>query len=348
MEPKREPPAANGPGRRLRGLATGARGRPVRRRRPPPAPLPPLLEAWRRALVARRLAAHTIRAYLNDVQQFGAWLGRPLEEATSADLARFSEYMAGPAGLHARSQLRRLVALRRFYAHLAQLGHVPANPAVDVALPKTPRTRITRFWTPVQVRRLLDAIPDTPEGRRDRAAIELGLSSLRVSEVAGLRIGDLFLDRSQVEILGKGGGTYLQAITPDAVQALRSWLAVRPEAESPFVFLRLLDRGGRVAAYPGRGGLTTRSLERILRHYLTRAGVPRPQAKTMFHGLRHTLGVTLADRGVPLEYIQDLFRHQDPRTTRLYTDVSAERLREVLRNEAPFTRAPKGGARSRA
>jgi integrase/recombinase XerD len=83
----------------------------------------------------------------------------------------------------------------------------------------------------------------------------------------------------------------------------------------------------------GARGLHYVSAERILRGYLKAAGITRPLS---FHALRHTVGVTLADRGVPLEYIQDLLRHADPRTTRIYTSVAPERLQEVLRRELRF------------
>jgi site-specific recombinase XerD len=46
--------------------------------------------------------------------------------------------------------------------------------------------------------------------------------------------------------------------------------------------------------------------------------------------------VTLADRGVPLQFIQDLLRLRDPKTTRIYTQVAQERLAEVLDRELDF------------
>lgn len=195
----------------------------------------------------------------------------------------------------------------------------------DIELPKISRATVPKFLRPEEVGRLREVIPETPRGRRDRALIELGLSSLRVSEVVGIQLDDLFLDRGQVRITGKGGGQYLQPITDAAVQALEGWLVARPRCPSRFVFVPVMRRGAR--------GLHYVSAERILRGYLKAAGITRPLS---FHALRHTVGVTLADRGVPLEYIQDLLRHADPRTTRIYTSVAPERLQEVLRRELRF------------
>ena len=46
----------------------------------------------------------------------------------------------------------------------------------------------------------------------------------------------------------------------------------------------------------------------------------------MAHALRHTYGMDLAMRGVPLSVIQQLMGHDDPRTTSIYTVANAEDL----------------------
>jgi len=286
---------------------------------------PPLLQEWADELAARNRSIRTIRGYLTDVRQLGEWLRhQEFGAVRGEDVRRFSHAMQR-AGLHPRTRARRLVALRQFYAYLVETGRLPRSPMDDLELPKISRATVPKFLRPEEVGRLREVIPETPRGRRDRALIELGLSSLRVSEVVGIQLDDLFLDRGQVRITGKGGGQYLQPITDAAVQALERWLVARPRCPSRFVFVPVMRRGAR--------GLHYVSAERILRGYLKAASITRPLS---FHALRHTVGVTLADRGVPLEYIQDLLRHADPRTTRIYTSVAPERLQEVLRRELRF------------
>jgi len=295
-----------------------ARGRTARK----PSPL---LQEWADDLAARNQSPRTIRGYLTDLRQFAESIRhRPLEAVRAEDVRRFSHAMQR-SGLRPRTRARRLVALRQFYAYLVRTGRLKASPLEHLELPRISRATVPRFLRPAEVGRLRAVIPETPRGRRDRALVELGLSSLRVSEVVGLQLDDLFLDRGQVRITGKGGGQYLQPVTAAAVRALERWLAVRPRCPSPFVFTSLPPRGTR--------GLAYESAERILRTYLKAAGITRPLS---FHALRHTVGVTLADRGVPLEYIQDLLRHADPRTTRIYTSVAPERLQEVLHRELHF------------
>ncbi|MBI3975585.1 MAG: tyrosine-type recombinase/integrase [Armatimonadetes bacterium] len=294
-------------------------------RRSPAFPPPRLVQNWADELAARNRSSRTIAAYLVDLRQFVQWLrDRQLEEARPEDIRRFTHAMQR-AGLHAHSRARRLVALRQFYSHLVETGVLEKNPLDRVELPRQSRAKVPGFLRPEEVGRLRAAFPETQRGRRDRALVELGLSSLRVSEVVAIQFDDLFLDRGQVRIIGKGGGQYLQPVTDAAVHALEAWLAVRPTCQSEFAFIPLPPRGSR--------GLHYVSAERLFRGYVRAAGIARPLS---FHSLRHTVGVTLADRGVPLEYIQDLLRHADPRTTRIYTSVARERLREVLQRELRF------------
>lgn len=287
--------------------------------------LHPLLEEWAGELASQNRAELTIAGYLLDLRQFQTFLrGRDLLSVATEDVRRFSHTMTR-AGLQPRSRSRRLVAIRRFYAYLAQTGRIAQSPAADVRPPR-PKARAPNFLTPGEVGALRRAIPGTDRGIRDRAVIELGLQSLRISEILGLDLDDLHLDRRQVRIVGKGGGEVLQPITEAGVRAVEAWLARRPICRSRALFIPLPPRG------PGTR-LHYTTVEKLFRGYLQAAKITRP---LRFHDLRHTVGVTLADRGVPLQFIQDLLRHRDPKTTRVYTQVARERLAEVLDRELEF------------
>jgi site-specific recombinase XerD len=266
----------------------------------------------------------TVSEYLSDLKQFLQFLsGKDLLAVATADIRRFAHAMTG-AGLSPRSRARRIVAIRRFYAYLVETGRLSTNPAQTIRPPRAAE-RAPNFLSPEEVAVLRRAIPVDDRGIRDRAIIELGLQSLRISEILGLDLADLLLDRRQVRITGKGGAEALQPIGEDAIQTLEVWLARRPRCRSSAVFIPLPPRGS------GRLHYTT--AEKSLARYLKRAKIER---RLRFHDLRHTAGVTLADRGVPLQYIQDILRHKDPKTTRVYTKVSRERLAEVIERELKY------------
>ena len=307
------------------------------RTRAPSAPAPaeaPLLEEWVMHLAAKNRSPRTIRGYRNDLTQFAEWLRKPLETATAADLRAFSHAMHR-AELAAVTRLRRLVALRQFYGYLVATERLAESPAARLDLPEVAEEREPEFLLPEEVGDVRGAFPPTPRGLRDRALFELGLSSLRVFEVVGLRLDDLILlKQAQVRVRGKGGGTYQQAITPDAVDAVQAWLAVRPSCPAPYVFIPLPPRGAR--------GLHPRTADRAMNRYYRVAGIARAFPRP-FHALRHTAGKTMGNAGVPLQYIQDFMRHKNPRTTRVYARVDPETLREVARRELRFPQAPRQG-----
>jgi site-specific recombinase XerD len=306
----------------------------LRSRRGSPA-LPPLLDEWAHDLAAQERSPRTIAGYLEDLRQFAEWLGKPLEQADRNDLRKFAQAMRGrdDQGLAPRTRMRRLVAIRRFYAYLVDTGVLRDSPAEELKLPRVKSDYVPDFLHEDEVGAVRAVFPDTLRGRRDRAMFELGISTLRASEVVGLQLNDLFmLDRGQVRIRGKGGGEYLQVVDDEAVRALGKWLEVRPVCRSPYVFIPLPPRGLR--------GLHRITAERIMKSYYRAAGITRPFRRP-FHALRHTAGFKMGNDGVPLQYIQDIMRHADPRTSRIYARVDPETLREVIRRELRFPSGPR-------
>jgi site-specific recombinase XerD len=286
----------------------------------------PLVAEWVDELASLGRSPRTVSGYTLDLGLFLAWLERDPLKATEADVRRYAHEMAR-AGLAERTRARRLAAVREWYRYLARTGRVTASPAEAVRPPKIHR-RTPAWLSPDEVARLRAAIPGDPRGLRDRAAIELGLASLRISEALGLDLDDLFLDQTppMVRIVGKGGHEYWQPLRQDTASSLKAWLEARPSCRSQAVFIPLPPRrrGNR---------LHYTTLEKALRRYLRAAGILR---RIRFHDLRHTLGVQLGRAGVPLQHIQDLFRHRSPATTRIYTDLAPEHLAEVLEREGGF------------
>ncbi len=296
----------------------------IRRSRRIPEVLPPLLQEWAGELDSANKAPRTVGEYLMDLRQFLQFLhGTELTAVAPEDIRRFAHAMT-TAGLSPRSRARRIVAIRRFYAYLVETRRLETNPAQTIHPPRVTE-RTPNFLSPEEVALLRRAIPRDDRGLRDRAIIELGLQSLRISEILGLDLGDVLFDRRQLRIMGKGRIEALQPVGEDAIKELEAWLARRPICPSRAVFIPLPPRG------PGRLHYTT--VEKALTRYLQRAHIDR---HLRFHDLRHTAGVTLADRGVPLQYIQDILRHKDPKTTRIYTKVAKERLAEVIARELKY------------
>jgi integrase/recombinase XerC len=164
-------------------------------------------------------------------------------------------------------------------------------------------------------------------GLRDRALLELLYASgARVSEICGLDVGDVDLERHTVRVIGKGDKERVVPIGVPAIHAVRDWLANgRPglvtRASGPALLLGL--RGGR---------LDPRTARRAV-HARLRAvpGVPDLGP----HGLRHSAATHLLEGGADLRTVQELLGHATLATTQIYTHVSIERLRATYERAHP-------------
>ena len=280
--------------------------------------------------VERNLAANTVDSYALDLRNYLRELhssGIPgpkaiVAEQVQAHLSRLRE-----EGLSARSVARHLAAIRTFHRFLIEDGELEQDPAAELTPPKQAQ-RLPEVLSLAEVDALL-AAPDEsrPDGRRDRAMIELMYAAgLRVSELCSLRLGDVRRDPGLVRVVGKGDK---ERIVPVGEVALRKVLAYlesgRPELlhgrDSPSLFVT--QRGSRM----NRVTFWTR-----LKRYALAAGI---QKNVSPHKLRHSFATHLLERGADLRSVQAMLGHADIGTTQIYTHVDGERLKEVHAKHHP-------------
>jgi integrase/recombinase XerC len=174
----------------------------------------------------------------------------------------------------------------------------------------------------------------TPQGQRDRAIIEVLYSSgLRVSELVGLNLSDLDLERGEVKVLGKGGKERICLLGEPARRALK--LYIREGRR------RLMEGDGATdALFLNRfgGRLSVRSVDSIVGKYSRIAGLTK---RVTPHILRHTFATHLMDGGADLRVVQELLGHARLATTQIYTHVSKSRAREIYLKSHPRARGSK-------
>ncbi len=277
--------------------------------------------------VERGLAPNTIAAYRSDLERLARSLGtRPLERTREEDLMRALRHMR-IAGSSPRSVARWIAAVRGFFSFLQIEGMLKDNPSAQLEAPRSWRP-LPRTLAPGEVESLLDAPKrGSPRGRRDSAMLELLYATgLRVSELLGLRLGDLQLDAGYLRCLGKGNKERVVPMGEEADAKLQDYLAqARPAL--------LRGRRTEILFVNHRGGaLTRQGFWKIIKRYGAAAGIRTPLSP---HTVRHAFATHLLENGADLRSLQVLLGHADISTTQIYTHVNRERLKRIHEDYHP-------------
>jgi len=288
--------------------------------------------------VEKGLADKTQENYKRYLQKFIQWLKgakkadlRP-HELTPEDvwvyrlyLSRFQDEKGHT--LKKVTQHYYLIALRALLSYFTAKDII-CLPADKITLPKDAKQEKTiKFLNLEQVAKLLNA-PDfkTKLGLRDKAILEAFFSTgLRIAELVSLNREQFanIRDKKDLEIGIIGKGSYPRTVyfSERALSWLKRYLDSRKDKEKAlFVNYRVRkDAGSR---------LTARSIERIVKSYAVKAGVP---IFTTPHTLRHSYATDLLNQGVDLRTIQEFLGHKSILTTQIYTHVTNKRLRDIHR-----------------
>ncbi|MDX6592277.1 MAG: integrase/recombinase XerC, partial [Gaiellales bacterium] len=278
----------------------------------------------------RNLSAHTVRAYLADLDALFQHAQRMrLEQLADLDLGVLRSWLARQhtSGRATTTLARRTSTARAFFAWAARAGLVEADPTVRLARPKV-RRPLPKVLRAADAADLMSAPEgDEPLAVRDRAILELLYASgLRVGELCGLDLDDVDDGRRLVRVLGKGAKERSVPYGVPAQRALDAWreggrpLMVKAAA-GPALFVG--ERGRRI---------DPRTVRRLVHRHL---GAVDGAPDLGPHGLRHSAATHLLEGGADLRTVQDLLGHATLATTQMYTHVSAERLKATYDQAHP-------------
>ncbi|MGG7463701.1 tyrosine recombinase XerC [Plantibacter sp. YIM 135347] len=284
----------------------------------------------------RRLSEQTTRAYGSDLRQFTTFAATHDVTDTSGvtlDLLRDWLWETSTGGASKATLARRTATVKGWTAWLLRTGEAVTDPAARLRSPKTGRT-LPRVVNRGQFDTLIASVEDRaatgdPDRLRDLAVVELlYASALRVSELCGLDLDDVDLDRLTLRVTGKGDKQRVVPFGVPAQSAVVDYLTMARPA--------LLKRGqhtGRALLLGSRGGrLGSRSVYTLVAHLLEAIPGGGPAGP---HALRHTAATHLLDGGADLRAVQELLGHASLATTQIYTHVSMERIKDSYRTAHP-------------
>jgi integrase/recombinase XerC len=322
---------------------------------------PELLALLRQHLtVEKRASAHTVRAYLADVESFLQHVAGQKKssdgEATVDDVAVEAldtlACRSFVASLHGANDpvsiARKLSSLRTLFRVLVRRRVIKSNPAASLRGPKRAR-RLPVFLGKDEAGTLLDGprgggaprLRGPAEEARDQALLEvLYGAGLRVSEGCNLDLGDVVPDGAGAVLnvrQGKGRKDRRVPVGRKGHEAVLACVALRPYLrpdggpQDPKA-LFLSTRGNR---------LSPREARRILARRELVTGTPRVSP----HALRHSFATHLLGEGADLRAIQELLGHASLRTTQRYAQVDIDHLMAVYDRAHPRAQAVPAGTR---
>jgi integrase/recombinase XerD len=289
------------------------------------------IEAFLEMLAAERGAArNTLAAYGADLADFAAFSVARGHRAGEADAPTLQCYLASLAacGLSARTQARRLSALRQFHRFLLREAIRTDDPTALLDSPRLP-AKLPKYLSEAEVDALMAAAAARPSPQCELmlAALEvLYATGMRVSELLALRVEALSKSGPALVIRGKGGRERMVLLS-DAARDAAATLAGPRRSGALF----LSPQGGKA----GRGRpITRQGFALLLKQVAIGAGID--PARVSPHVLRHSFASHLLANGADLRSLQMLLGHVDIATTQIYTHVQAERLRRLVEAHHPL------------
>ncbi len=282
------------------------------------------------------LSSHTVDAYLQDVSKLASYLNSTdlavaPAQMTMAHLEDFIRQIHS-IGLARTTQARIVSGMKAFCQYLILEEILDHDPSSLLEAPVLER-KIPDVLSIEEIEAILMAIDlSQPFGQRDRAMLEvLYACGLRVSELTGLRIADLFLEIGYIKVIGKNNKERLIPIGEEAIKHLNYYLtdirqhqSAKPDADH-IVFLN--QRGGQLSRV---------MVFMLIKKLTTQAGI----AKTVSpHTFRHSFATHLVEGGADLRAVQEMLGHESITTTEIYTHLDMRYLRETILRFHPANRS---------
>ena len=281
-------------------------------------------------LAERNAAANTRAAYARDLGDAAMFLARKETDLVEANEEDLRAYLHSLGKNTARTQARRLSALRQFFRYLCSENIRKEDPTRSLDAPKLGRA-LPKYLSEEEILRLLNTVAAYPpaDGVRLCAMLELLYAAgLRVTELVSLPTAAIQFDRCVVRVTGKGGKERIVPLGEPALKAIQAWLLVRRE-NSPYLF----PSPTRLNA-----AITRQRFFQLLKELALAANIDPKRLSP--HVVRHAFATHLVEHGADLRSVQQLLGHADIATTQIYTHVAGDRLARTVTEHHPLAKQP--------
>lgn len=284
----------------------------------------------------RSLSKNSIDAYIHDVEKLAQFLSLNNQHisATNVQPKDIKEFLVWitELGMTASSQARVLSGIKAFYKYLLLEDLVKIDPSALIETPKLGR-KLPDTLSLDEINKMLDSIDvSSPEGTRNKAILEtLYACGLRVSELVGLKISDIYFEIDFLKVTGKGNkerfvplGSAAKKFIKLYQNNIRVHLAIK-KGDEDILFLN--RRGGRLSRV---------MIFNIIKQTAVLANIRKNISP---HTFRHSFASHLVEGGADLRAVQEMLGHESITTTEIYTHLDRNYLKETILSFHPRAKA---------
>jgi integrase/recombinase XerC len=306
----------------------------------------------------KRFSPHTVLSYEHDLAQFEKYLLLQYQQTdlSAADHNMIRSWVVSllEQEITARTVNRKLSTLKSFFHFCLRIGEVKINPMLKVTSPKS-KNHLPVFIEKDKIEHLFNRIEfgDGFEALRDKLLITLLYATgMRRSELIGIKLGDIDIEKQTIKVLGKRSkeriiplGSYLcrqieiyyqcrENIEPSAnVARMRRNIPVEETDTIPEIEKNQIKNNHDFLFVSSLGhSMDARSVYSIVHKYLS---LISSQTKLSPHVLRHTFATHMLNDGAELNAIKEILGHTSLAATQVYTHNTIEKLKSIYKQAHP-------------
>ena len=271
----------------------------------------------------KKLSKNTIENYRLDLTNYIDYLNQNninnLSNITINIINDYLQYL-NKSGLNPRSIRRHITTIKEFHKYLVKFKKIDKDVSINIDTIKIDK-KLPNVISNEEMKEILDINLNNAFKYRDKAMLELMYGSgLRVSELVNLTIYDIDFENSLILIAGKGNKERIVPMSRYSTLSLENYIKER----SKLLKKGNLDEEKLFLNNHGKG-ITRHGFNYILQNILKENDI---KSNITPHSLRHTFATDLLNNGADLRSIQELLGHSDITTTRIYTHVANNKLKE--------------------
>lgn len=267
----------------------------------------------------RKLSKETIKNYKYDLDKFILFLEKQnIKDIKKVNTNILETYLKTLKDDNPKTISRNITSINNLFIFLLKEKVISKNPCEFIDRPKLDK-KLPDTLSKEEVEKILNIELNTNFDYRNKAILELLYGcGLRIGEAINLTTRDIDFENDIIRCIGKGNKERIIPINDYSLYYLKKYLEIRP-------FLLKKDKNDYLFLNNHGKKMTRQGFLKNLNKILEQKKITK---KVTPHTLRHSFATHLLSGGADLRSIQTLLGHSDISTTKIYTHISHEKVKD--------------------